>query len=232
MTDAAIDIVTRTVPVGTSDAEIEAAAALAAKHRRQKVVVWRVAILVAFLGLWEAAGRFGWIDPFFYAMPSTIAMRLYEWTTEGTSEGPLWYHLYVTMEEALIGFVTGSIAGVVIGVALGRNPMAADIFSIYIKVINSIPRVVLAPLFIMLFGLGLGTATPDGWRKPPSACIWNRRFGRGADRRSSARKAQRHNKRARPLFSPHAVGPRPANGFATPMAPGVRPLQHREAARR
>jgi NitT/TauT family transport system permease protein len=157
MTDAAIDIGTRIFPAGTSDAEIEAAAALAARHRRQKVVVWRVAILVAFLGLWEAAGRFGWIDPFFYAMPSTIAMRLYEWMTEGTSEGPLWYHLYVTMEEALIGFVTGSVAGVIIGVALGRNPMAADIFSIYIKVINSIPRVVLAPIFIMLFGLGLAS---------------------------------------------------------------------------
>jgi len=53
--------------------------------------------------------------------------------------------------------VTGSIAGVVIGVALGRNQMAADVFSIYIKVINSIPRVVLAPIFIMLFGLGLAS---------------------------------------------------------------------------
>src|SRR3954449_4037792 len=61
------------------------------------------------------------------------------------------------MEEALIGFVTGSIAGVVIGVALGRNRMAADIFSIYIKVINSIPRVVLAPIFIMILGLGLAS---------------------------------------------------------------------------
>jgi NitT/TauT family transport system permease protein len=157
MTDAAIDVGTTGFPAGTSDPEIEAAAARAQRWRRQKVVIWRVAILVVFLGLWEAAGRFGWIDPFFYAMPSTIAMRLYEWTTEGTSEGPLWYHLYVTMEEALIGFVTGSIAGVVIGVALGRNQMAADVFSIYIKVINSIPRVVLAPIFIMLFGLGLAS---------------------------------------------------------------------------
>src|SRR5262249_349916 len=75
----------------------------------------------------------------------------------GTSEGPLWSQLWVTMEEAIIGFVTGSVAGVVIGIALGRNQMAADIFSIYIKVFNSIPRVVLAPIFIMLFGLGLSS---------------------------------------------------------------------------
>ncbi len=97
------------------------------------------------------------IDPFFYAMPSSIAGRLYDWITEGTSEGPLWYHLWVTMEEALIGFFTGSIAGVVIGIALGRNRMASDVFSIYIKLINSVPRVVLAPIFIMLFGLGLAS---------------------------------------------------------------------------
>ncbi|TGS78793.1 ABC transporter permease, partial [Mesorhizobium sp. M3A.F.Ca.ET.175.01.1.1] len=95
--------------------------------------------------------------PFFYATPSAIAQRLYEWTTEGTSEGPLWYHLYVTMEESVLGFVTGSVAGIIIGVALGRNRMAADIFSIYIKVINSIPRVVLAPIFIMILGLGLAS---------------------------------------------------------------------------
>ena len=57
----------------------------------------------------------------------------------------------------MIGFFTGSIAGIIVGVALGRNRMAADIFSIYIKVINSIPRVVLAPIFIMIFGLGLAS---------------------------------------------------------------------------
>ena len=142
---------------GTSDAEIEAAARQAARQRQNTVLFWRVGILVAFLGLWEVAGRLNWIDPFFYAMPSTIVGRLYEWITEGTSEGPLWYHLLVTMEEAMLGFLTGSVAGILAGIALGRNRMASDIFSIYIKVINSIPRVVLAPIFIMLFGLGLAS---------------------------------------------------------------------------
>lgn len=157
MTDATVNISTANFRPGTSDAEIEAAAAKAAAHRRHTVIFWRLAILVAFLGLWEIAGRMAWIDPFFYAMPSAIAGRLYEWVTEGTSEGPLWYHLYVTMEESVLGFVTGSVAGIIIGVALGRNRMAADIFSIYIKVINSIPRVVLAPIFIMILGLGLAS---------------------------------------------------------------------------
>ncbi|MEI9424576.1 ABC transporter permease [Mesorhizobium sp. Cs1299R1N1] len=157
MTDATIDIRAGSFRPGTSDAEIEAAAAKAAQHRRRTVIFWRYAILIVFLATWEIAGRKALIDPFFYATPSAIVQRLYEWTTEGTSEGPLWYHLYVTMEESVLGFVTGSVAGIIIGVALGRNRMAADIFSIYIKVINSIPRVVLAPIFIMILGLGLAS---------------------------------------------------------------------------
>lgn len=142
---------------GTSDSEIEAAAARAAKSRTRRVYFWRLFILAAFLGGWELASDTELIDPFFFASPSAIAARLYEWVTEGTSEGPLWYHLWVTMEESLIGFFAGAIAGVITGVALGRNPMLSDIFSIYIKVVNSIPRVVLAPIFIMIFGLGLGS---------------------------------------------------------------------------
>jgi NitT/TauT family transport system permease protein len=157
MTLATIELSEETLAALPSDKDVEQAAATAATRYSRNVVIWRAAILVAFLGSWELAGRLEWIDPFFYAMPSSIAGRLYDWITEGTSEGPLWYHLWVTMEEALIGFFTGSIAGVVIGIALGRNRMASDVFSIYIKLINSVPRVVLAPIFIMLFGLGLAS---------------------------------------------------------------------------
>ena len=142
-------------PEPTSEAELERQAAAARRTRKRAVIGWRFGILIVFLLGWEGAARLEWIDPFFYAMPSTILGRLVDWMTVGTSEGPLWYHLWVTMEEALIGFFTGSIVGVVVGIGLARNQMAADVLSIYIKVINSIPRVVLAPIFILLFGLGL-----------------------------------------------------------------------------
>jgi NitT/TauT family transport system permease protein len=140
---------------GTSDAEIEAKAAAAARQRQFMVYFWRYFILVVFLGGWEMAVRLKWMDVFFFSSPTDILKRLYEWTTEGTSEGPLWFHLWVTMEESLLGFFSGSIAGIVAGIALGRNRMLSDVFSVYIKVINSVPRVVLAPIFIMIFGLGL-----------------------------------------------------------------------------
>ena len=154
MTDTALSVPIVFQP-GTSDAEIEAAAALAARKRKQRVYFWRYFILLLFLGGWEWLSRSKLIDEFFFSKPTAIFLRLYEWITEGTSEGPLWYHLWVTMEESLLGFFTGSVAGIVAGIALGRNRMLSDVFSIYIKVINSVPRVVLAPIFIMIFGLGL-----------------------------------------------------------------------------
>jgi len=140
---------------GTSDAEIEATALKSIKRRKQTVLFWQIAILVATLGLWELSSTMLWIDPFFYASPSAIAERLYDWALNGTTEGSLWYNLWVTMQEALIGFFAGSITGVFVGVGLGRNRFLSDIFSVYIKAINSIPRVVLAPIFIMIMGLGL-----------------------------------------------------------------------------
>ena len=154
MTDATIAVAAVFQP-GTSDAEIEAAAAQAARRRKRAVYFWRYVILFVFLGGWEIATRLQWMDVFFFSSPKAIADRLVEWVVDGTSEGPLWYHLWVTMEESLLGFFSGSIAGIVAGIALGRNRMLADVFSIYIKVINSVPRVVLAPIFIMIFGLGL-----------------------------------------------------------------------------
>ena len=85
-------------------AELEAKAQALKTLYRRKVYFWRTFIIVIFLGAWELAGRLEYLDPFRYSMPSAIWARLIEWITEGTSEGPLWYHLWVTMEESLLGF--------------------------------------------------------------------------------------------------------------------------------
>src|SRR4051794_865218 len=104
---------------GTSDVEIEAAARKAAVRRKRLVVFWRFFILLVMLGAWEVTARTGVIDSFFYSYPSAISLRLFELVMEGTDEAPLWYHLWITMEEALIGFFFGSVFGVIFGVALG-----------------------------------------------------------------------------------------------------------------
>ena len=136
---------------------LEAAALRAQRRRRAIVIALRIAILVVFVGTWEIAGERRWIDPFFFGLPSGIARQIYEWSVEGTSQGPLWVQVLVTLEETTIGFVMGAIAGVVCGIALGRNRFLADVFSIYIKIANSIPRVVLGSIFIISLGLGMAS---------------------------------------------------------------------------
>ncbi len=140
---------------GTSDAEIEAAATKAEQRRKRTVRVWQALLLVLLLGGWELLARAKIIDVFFFSSPSAIAARLYDWVVHGANGVPLWFHVWVTIEEALLGFFSGFILGILAGVALGRSRMASDVLTIYIKVFNSVPRVVLAPIFILLFGLGL-----------------------------------------------------------------------------
>jgi NitT/TauT family transport system permease protein len=136
----------------------ETAAAQARLRRRRWLVNGlRLGLLVAALGGWEIAARLGIIDPFFFAMPSTIAEQIWVWLTEGTSQGPLWQQVLVTLEETVLGFLIGAVLGIICGVALGRNRLLADVFSIYIKIANSVPRVVLGSIFIISMGLGMAS---------------------------------------------------------------------------
>ena len=141
----------------TGPSSLEIAARHASRRRRRIVVTARIAILVVVLGGWEIGTRFKFIDPFFFASPSGIAAQIWTWVTEGTSQGPLWQQILVTMEETVLGFAIGAAGGIVFGILLGRNRMLADIFSTYIKVANSIPRVVLGSIFIIALGLGMAS---------------------------------------------------------------------------
>lgn len=135
-------------------------------RRRIVVNTLRVLLLVAIIGGWQLgtyipSGRFELgkpipvIDPFFWGRPSEIWAQIVYWATHGTAQGPLWQQIAVTLEEAVIGFLIGVVLGVVFGVVLGRNRFLADVLSPYIKAANSIPRVTLAPLFAISFGLGI-----------------------------------------------------------------------------
>ena len=124
------------------------------KRRRRLVLALRLAVLVFIVGGWELGVRVGFIDPFFFGQPSAIVLKLIEWSRDGTSIGPLWWQIWVTIYEAGAGFLIGAVLGVLFGIVLGRNALLADVFSIYIKVANSIPRVVLGSIFIIALGLG------------------------------------------------------------------------------
>ncbi|MBV8211105.1 MAG: ABC transporter permease [Burkholderiaceae bacterium] len=149
---------TELVPAAGADLAQEQQRVQKALARRQVLVyALRVGILVVSLGAWELAARVGWIDPFFFSMPSQIVDQIWVWATEGTSQGSLWKQILVTMEETVIGFLIGAVAGVIAGILLGRVKLLADVFSVYIKVANSIPRVVLGSVFIIALGLGMAS---------------------------------------------------------------------------
>ncbi|MFI7406975.1 ABC transporter permease [Streptomyces sp. NPDC049541] len=128
--------------------------ARAARRRKIVVTVTRVLLLVAVLGLWELLARTEVIDPFNFSMPSRVWDQIYTWVTHGTAIGSLGEQIWYTLYEALLGWVLGVIAGVLFGITLGRITFLADVLGPYIKVLNSIPRIVLAPIFMIWFGLG------------------------------------------------------------------------------
>jgi len=138
-------------------AEVEREAQRKIKQRYWLVISLRLAILVIILGGWELSATMQWIDPFFFSQPSLIVIQIYDWIMEGTSQGPLWVQVMVTLEETVLGFLIGSIAGIIAGIALGRNKLMSDVFSLYIQIANSIPRVVLGSIFVIALGLGMAS---------------------------------------------------------------------------
>lgn len=127
----------------------------AARRRRVVVNALRALLLILLIGGWEVGSRVGFIDPFFWGQPSKIWAQIVTWATKGTAQGPLWQQVAVTLEETVLGFLIGVGLGVIFGIVLGRNRLLADVLSPYIKVANSIPRVVLGSVFTIAFGLGI-----------------------------------------------------------------------------
>ncbi len=119
--------------------------------RRSSVAVWQIGVGVVIVGAWQGLVSLRYLDPFFVSRPSDILRRLASWLSTGT----LWAHLATTLEEALLGLVAGAALGIGSGFVLARSPFAARVLDPYIKMLNAIPRVVLAPLFLLWFGLGI-----------------------------------------------------------------------------
>jgi NitT/TauT family transport system permease protein len=118
---------------------------------RTAVAFWQAVVGIAAIAIWEMLVSLRMLDPFFVSRPTDIARRIATWVTGGT----LWRHLQVTIEESLLGLVVGAALGISLGFALARSPLLARVFDPYIKMLNAVPRVVLAPLFLLWFGLGI-----------------------------------------------------------------------------
>jgi NitT/TauT family transport system permease protein len=119
--------------------------------RRGAVTFWRAVLGLGLLAAWEAAVSFRALDPFFVSQPRAIAGRLWQWV----STGFIWTHLAITLQESILGLLIGAALGIISGFSLARTTIAAQIVEPYVMMLNAVPRVLLAPLFLLWFGLGI-----------------------------------------------------------------------------
>jgi NitT/TauT family transport system permease protein len=122
------------------------------------VVALQIVTFLALMAAWQALSAAKILDPFFFSRPSDIALRIWEWL----SSGFIWEHLAVTLVEALLAFALGTLFGVAFGLAFARVELLAAVFDPYIRIFNALPRVILAPIFLLWFGLGIASKVALG----------------------------------------------------------------------
>jgi NitT/TauT family transport system permease protein len=118
------------------------------RMRRSWVIGVQFLVLAAFLGLWQFAASFRLIDPFITSQPTAVAQKLVELAQDGS----LGYHVAITVMETLIGFVLGTIVGIVIAAMLWWWDFLSDVADPYIVVLNATPKMALGPVFIIWLG--------------------------------------------------------------------------------
>jgi len=116
-----------------------------------RIMVARIILFVVVVGLWQLGSNRGLIDPTAVPSPWAIGLSLLKITLNGQ----LAFHAWITIQETLAGFLIGSILGIVFGFAIGRYPVLSEILDPFIIAIYSVPKVALAPLFIVWFGIGI-----------------------------------------------------------------------------
>lgn len=111
----------------------------------------QAALLLALFGLWHVLTRTEILPPFFFGEPLVVLDRIREWFVTGS----IYPHLGVTLLETALAFVAGTVSGLGVGLWLGLSDTAARLLDPYIKALNAMPRVILAPIFAVWFGLGI-----------------------------------------------------------------------------
>jgi len=130
--------------------------------------LWQVLLFAAILAIWHVGTSPTILPPlyfdnpdkaaFFFGEPLTVLERIWDWF----SSGSIYAHLWITLVETMLAFVIGTLLGLFIGLWLALSPTASALFDPYIKAVNSMPRVILAPIFGVWFGLGMASKVALG----------------------------------------------------------------------
>jgi len=135
---------------------------------KRSLVAWQLGLLAAIFVAWQVLAQpdllppFVWDNPhrasFFFGEPVKIFKVIWVWFTGGK----IYPHLAITLVETLLAFACGSILGLAAGLWLALSPLAATLADPYIKAANAMPRVILAPIFAVWFGLDIGSKVALG----------------------------------------------------------------------
>jgi NitT/TauT family transport system permease protein len=129
---------------------------------------WQALVLVGLFLVWHLLTVPGIVPPFyfddphkaafFFGEPLKVLARIWDWF----AAGEIYRHLWVTLLETLLAFAIGTVGGIAIGIWLALAPTASAIFDPYVKALNAMPRVILAPIFFVWFGLGMASKVALG----------------------------------------------------------------------
>jgi NitT/TauT family transport system permease protein len=147
----------RELPLDLAPAQVRPGPKVARRLPVQKdwplaaIIAAQIGILVGIIALWEIAARYGWIDGFFWSKPSAIWQTFKIFFTEGDA----WTDISFTFRSTILGFIIGTTAGSLLGLSFWWSRNYAAIAQPYIICFESMPKLALAPLIILVFGIGL-----------------------------------------------------------------------------
>jgi NitT/TauT family transport system permease protein len=139
------------------------------KPQSNNLWLWQVGLLLALFVFWHVMTVPGLIPPmmfdndsqaaFFFGEPLKVGERIWAWFV---TDADIYQHLGVTLAETMMAFAVGAGLGLGGGLWLALTPMASAILEPYIKAMNAMPRIILAPIFSVWFGLGMGSKVALG----------------------------------------------------------------------
>ncbi|MBL8347815.1 MAG: ABC transporter permease [Rubrivivax sp.] len=139
------------------------------KPRTGNLRFWQVGLLVVVFAFWHVMTQPGLLPnfmfendrqaAFFFGQPLKVFARIWAWFV---TDADIYKHLWVTLVETILAFGIGAVGGLLAGLWLALSPMASAILEPYIKALNSMPRIILAPIFAVWFGLGIASKVALG----------------------------------------------------------------------
>jgi len=123
-----------------------------AKRRRKRfILITQITLFILIIALWEILSRYYIIDPLIFSSPTKVTQLLMEKIADGT----LLYHLRYTVFETVLGFILGTVGGIMIASILWSSKKLAEIVDPYLVIFNAMPKVALGPMIIVALGPGM-----------------------------------------------------------------------------